>query len=149
MHVWWPFVISECPFARTSEGNSRTHFISITFFMYVLNTSKSYLLNTNMGQKVYKTLVIFGSMCICYTLSCCLHSSRLAPEGVDIVLDCMCGEDTNKGITLLKPMGKYILYGRWNKNTYWRDECETVLSASLFNITYNVISFTTWVVTEI
>ena len=37
---------------------------------------------------------------------------RLSPEGVDIVLDCMCGEDANKGISLLKPMGKYILYGK-------------------------------------
>ncbi|KAH3768721.1 synaptic vesicle membrane protein VAT-1 homolog-like [Dreissena polymorpha] len=36
---------------------------------------------------------------------------KLAPDGVDIVLDCICGEDTNKGISLLKPMGKYVLYG--------------------------------------
>ena len=28
------------------------------------------------------------------------------------MLDCMCGEDANKGISLLKPMGKYILYGK-------------------------------------
>ena len=41
-----------------------------------------------------------------------LFSFRLSPEGVDIVLDCMCGEDANKGISLLKPMGKYILYGK-------------------------------------
>jgi hypothetical protein len=25
----------------------------------------------------------------------------------------MCGDDTNKGISLLKPMGKYVLYGRY------------------------------------
>ncbi|WAR11783.1 VAT1L-like protein [Mya arenaria] len=44
-----------------------------------------------------------------------LHEIRkLSPEGVDIVLDCMCGEDTNKGISLLKPMGKYVLYGSSN-----------------------------------
>ncbi|KAL3859781.1 hypothetical protein ACJMK2_009975 [Sinanodonta woodiana] len=36
---------------------------------------------------------------------------KLSPEGVDLVLDSLCGEDTNKGIGLLKPMGKYILYG--------------------------------------
>uniref|UniRef100_K1Q9Q6 Synaptic vesicle membrane protein VAT-1-like protein n=1 Tax=Magallana gigas TaxID=29159 RepID=K1Q9Q6_MAGGI len=36
---------------------------------------------------------------------------KLSPEGVDIFLDCLCGEDANKGISLLKPMGKYILYG--------------------------------------
>jgi len=35
-------------------------------------------------------------------------------DGVDIVLDCLCGDDTNKGIALLKPMGKYILYGSSN-----------------------------------
>ena len=47
------------------------------------------------------------------TLSnCSVIIPRLAPEGVDIVLDCMCGEETNKGISLLKPMGKYILYGK-------------------------------------
>ncbi|KAJ8303262.1 hypothetical protein KUTeg_019658 [Tegillarca granosa] len=39
---------------------------------------------------------------------------KLSPEGVDIVLDCMCGDDTNKGIALLKPMGKYVLYGSSN-----------------------------------
>ncbi|GFY44434.1 synaptic vesicle membrane protein VAT-1 homolog-like [Trichonephila inaurata madagascariensis] len=36
---------------------------------------------------------------------------KLAPSGVDIVLDCLCGEDSNKGYGLLKPMGRYILYG--------------------------------------
>ncbi|XP_046328958.1 synaptic vesicle membrane protein VAT-1 homolog-like [Haliotis rufescens] len=39
---------------------------------------------------------------------------KVAAEGVDIVLDCMCGDDTNKGIMLLKPMGKYLLYGSSN-----------------------------------
>lgn len=42
----------------------------------------------------------------------CLLVTRLSPEGVDIVLDCLCGEDSNKGIALLKPLGKYILYGK-------------------------------------
>ena len=36
---------------------------------------------------------------------------RVASEGVDIVLDCLCAEDTNRGINLIKPMGKYLLYG--------------------------------------
>ncbi|CAL1544867.1 unnamed protein product [Lymnaea stagnalis] len=35
-------------------------------------------------------------------------------DGVDVVLDCLCGDDTNKGIALLKPMGKYILFGSSN-----------------------------------
>lgn len=39
---------------------------------------------------------------------------RISPEGVDIVLDCLCGEECNKGYALLKPMGKYILYGSSN-----------------------------------
>ncbi|KAK3086420.1 hypothetical protein FSP39_018235 [Pinctada imbricata] len=39
---------------------------------------------------------------------------KVSPEGVDIVLDCLCGDDSNKGISLLKPMGKYILYGSSN-----------------------------------
>ncbi|ESO87914.1 hypothetical protein LOTGIDRAFT_219806 [Lottia gigantea] len=39
---------------------------------------------------------------------------KVYPQGVDIVLDCLCGDDTNKGISLLKPMGKYILYGSSN-----------------------------------
>ncbi|XP_014779832.1 synaptic vesicle membrane protein VAT-1 homolog-like isoform X2 [Octopus bimaculoides] len=36
---------------------------------------------------------------------------KISPEGVDIVMDCLCGDDTNKGISLLKPMGRYILFG--------------------------------------
>ncbi|XP_072391127.1 synaptic vesicle membrane protein VAT-1 homolog-like [Diabrotica undecimpunctata] len=39
---------------------------------------------------------------------------KVSPDGVDIVLDCLCGEECNKGYTLLKPMGKYILYGSSN-----------------------------------
>ena len=27
------------------------------------------------------------------------------------MLDCLCGEHTNKGISITKPLGKYILYG--------------------------------------
>ncbi|XP_056629777.1 synaptic vesicle membrane protein VAT-1 homolog-like [Diorhabda sublineata] len=39
---------------------------------------------------------------------------KISPEGVDIVLDCLCGEECNKGYNLLKPMGRYILYGSSN-----------------------------------
>uniref|UniRef100_A0A6B2EMA7 Putative vesicle amine transport protein n=1 Tax=Phlebotomus kandelakii TaxID=1109342 RepID=A0A6B2EMA7_9DIPT len=39
---------------------------------------------------------------------------KLSPEGVDVVLDCLCGEECNRSYTLLKPMGKYILYGSSN-----------------------------------
>jgi NADPH:quinone reductase-like Zn-dependent oxidoreductase len=36
---------------------------------------------------------------------------KISPEGVDVVLDCLCGEECNRGYGLLKPMGKYILFG--------------------------------------
>uniref|UniRef100_A0A8C0E6I7 Vesicle amine transport 1 like n=1 Tax=Bubo bubo TaxID=30461 RepID=A0A8C0E6I7_BUBBB len=35
---------------------------------------------------------------------------RISTDGVDIVLDCLCGENTGKGLSLLKPLGTYILY---------------------------------------
>lgn len=41
---------------------------------------------------------------------------RLFPDGVDLVLDCICGEDANKGYNLLKPLGRYVLYGKWHDN---------------------------------
>ena len=39
---------------------------------------------------------------------------KLSAEGVDIVLDCLCGEECNRGYGLLKPMGKYVLFGQSN-----------------------------------
>lgn len=39
---------------------------------------------------------------------------RVHTEGVDIILDCLCGEECNRSYNLLKPMGKYILYGSSN-----------------------------------
>ena len=39
---------------------------------------------------------------------------RIHTEGVDIILDCLCGEECNRSYNLLKPMGKYILYGSSN-----------------------------------
>ncbi|CAG9762063.1 unnamed protein product [Ceutorhynchus assimilis] len=39
---------------------------------------------------------------------------KISPEGVDVVLDCLCGEECNKGYNLLKPMGRYVLYGTSN-----------------------------------
>lgn len=36
---------------------------------------------------------------------------KISPDGVDLVLDCLCGDDANKGYNLLKPMGRYVLYG--------------------------------------
>lgn len=46
---------------------------------------------------------------------------RISTDGVDIVLDCLCGENTGKGLSLLKPLGTYILYGKWKKpDTYFK-----------------------------
>ncbi|XP_059054894.1 synaptic vesicle membrane protein VAT-1 homolog-like isoform X2 [Achroia grisella] len=39
---------------------------------------------------------------------------KVSPDGVDIVLDCLCGEECNRGYSLLKPMGRYVLYGSSN-----------------------------------
>ncbi|XP_011313671.1 synaptic vesicle membrane protein VAT-1 homolog-like [Fopius arisanus] len=44
----------------------------------------------------------------------CSEVRKISPEGVDIVLDCLYGEECNKGYSLLKPMGKYVLYGSSN-----------------------------------
>ena len=35
----------------------------------------------------------------------------MAPEGVDLILDCMAGEDCERGLNLLKFNGKYVMYG--------------------------------------
>lgn len=47
---------------------------------------------------------------------CCFYlcAYRVSSEGLDIVLDCLCGEECNRGYSLLKPMGKYVLYGSAN-----------------------------------
>ena len=35
----------------------------------------------------------------------------MCPDGVDVVLDSQGGEECNRGYTLLKPLGRYILFG--------------------------------------
>lgn len=52
---------------------------------------------------------------------------KISPEGVDIVLDCLCGEECNRGYSLLKPMGKYVLYGSANVVT---GETKSIFSAA-------------------
>ncbi|XP_046395244.1 synaptic vesicle membrane protein VAT-1 homolog-like [Ischnura elegans] len=39
---------------------------------------------------------------------------KVSPEGVDLFLDCMGGEECNRGYALIKPLGKYIIYGSSN-----------------------------------
>ena len=40
-----------------------------------------------------------------------MNFNRISAEGVDLVLDCLSGEDTNKGINITKPLGRYVLFG--------------------------------------
>lgn len=59
---------------------------------------------------------------------------RISPEGVDIILDCLCGDDCNRGYGLLKPMGKYILFGSSN--------VVTGETKSFFSVARSVRNFT-------
>lgn len=43
---------------------------------------------------------------------------RVSPEGVDLFLDCVCGEECSRGYSLLKPMGKYILFGKYKFSSF-------------------------------
>ncbi|CAF1171437.1 unnamed protein product [Rotaria magnacalcarata] len=36
---------------------------------------------------------------------------KITPEGIDLVLDCMAGDDCERGLDLLKFNGKYVMYG--------------------------------------
>ena len=40
-----------------------------------------------------------------------MFCSRIAPEGIDLVLDSMAGEDCERGLNLLKFNGKYVMFG--------------------------------------
>ncbi|CAH8649155.1 unnamed protein product [Dicrocoelium dendriticum] len=39
---------------------------------------------------------------------------KLYPQGIDVVLDCLSGEEMSKSYGILKPLGRYILYGMSN-----------------------------------
>lgn len=67
---------------------------------------------------------------------------KVSPDGVDIVLDCLYGEECNRGYSLLKPMGRYILYGSSNVVT---GETKSFFSAarSVSKIDQYVEGFTT------
>lgn len=38
---------------------------------------------------------------------------KISPEGVDVVLDPLNGENAIKGFDLLKPLGRIVHYGKW------------------------------------
>ena len=64
-----------------------------------------------MGRNILVFIVCLTNLIL--SLPLCLLP-RIAPNGVDLVLDCMCGVDANIGYNLLKPMGRYVLYGKYS-----------------------------------
>ncbi|KAL0278671.1 UNVERIFIED_CONTAM: hypothetical protein PYX00_000424 [Menopon gallinae] len=52
---------------------------------------------------------------------------KTSPEGVDVVFDCICGDECNRGYNLLKPMGRYILFG---SSTVVTGETKSLFSAA-------------------
>lgn len=85
--------------------NPRCYFISSYKFSF-----STYMFIHRYWNNIFYTYI--GIVKFIYLISLFFH--RISPEGVDIVLDCLCGEECNKGYALLKPMGKYILYGSSN-----------------------------------
>lgn len=59
---------------------------------------------------------------------------RISSDGVDIILDCLCGDDCNRGYGLLKPMGKYILFGSSNVVTGETKSFFSVARSVRFNL---------------
>ncbi|CAH8596099.1 unnamed protein product [Schistosoma bovis] len=45
---------------------------------------------------------------------CVTEIKKLYPNGIDAILDCISGPDTNKLYGILKPLGKHIIYGMSN-----------------------------------
>jgi len=43
------------------------------------------------------------------------ETKKLYPDGIDVVFDCL-GDGLNKGYNLVKPLGKFIVYGTFNYN---------------------------------
>lgn len=61
----------------------------------------------------YSILAYMNHFLVVFTFTI-FWTFRISPQGVDILLDCLCGENTGKGLSLLKPLGTYILYGEYN-----------------------------------
>ncbi|CAH8467630.1 unnamed protein product [Schistosoma turkestanicum] len=45
---------------------------------------------------------------------CVAEIKKLYPNGIDAILDCISGPDTNKLYGILKPLGKHVIYGMSN-----------------------------------
>ncbi|RXM27274.1 Synaptic vesicle membrane protein VAT-1 homolog-like [Acipenser ruthenus] len=104
--VGWHGNYQPCKISTTA-GNLRTHLGTVAAgFESELN----YYMNIQCAR-----CPAHWEMCILW-LPLNSHT-RISPEGVDIVLDCLCGENTGKGLGLLKPLGTYILYGSSNMVT--------------------------------
>ena len=67
---------------------------------------------------------------------------RISPEGVDLILDCMAGDDCERGLGILKFNGKYVMYGTssvlsWDvKNLFGITKGMT--NVSLSNVQYSL-----------
>ncbi|CAL8090272.1 unnamed protein product [Calicophoron daubneyi] len=71
------------------------------------------LLGTASAHKHEKLTSFYGHL-FTPDQDCVAEIRKLYPKGIDVILDCLSGEDMNKSYGLLKPLGKYILYGMSN-----------------------------------
>lgn len=84
-----------------------------------------------------------------FFIETCAYSSvcRVAPEGVDLILDCMGGDDCERGLALLKFNGKYIMYGTssvlsWDvKNLFGLTKGMTNVSLICFRYLFSMREF--------
>lgn len=73
-----------------------------------------------LGLDGFSTISIFFISVSGYMSSKSCPVYRVSADGVDIVLDCLCSEECNRGYQLLKPMGRYILYGKFYIFDFYR-----------------------------
>lgn len=87
--------LDNCGLRRKFQGWRISHYVKISLILVINLGNFNFILERKFNKKVYLNF-------------------RITPEGVDVVLDCLCGEECNRGYGLLKPMGKYILFGSSN-----------------------------------
>lgn len=100
-----------------------THLNKMTEFHHVIDLKAWGRWEVQLDKHVYPfNMMETVPSCTAWCFHCCLSLyfsinlifaliNRICPDGVDIVLDCLCGENTGKSLSLLKPLGTYILYG--------------------------------------
>ncbi|VDO16672.1 unnamed protein product [Rodentolepis nana] len=62
----------------------------------------------------HEKLQPYYSQLISSTMDYVTEIKKENPLGITVVLDCRSGEDTSKSISLLQPLGRYIVYGSSN-----------------------------------